>query len=97
MKRGILFRQGNPYTDALTLLYAQWGQQTPTLFDPMTLTWLLQPTLCRMQPIRIAVDAKGFTRREPGVPNAQFCLQSSTEDFFHFLLPRLLSSGATPP
>src|SRR4029077_19948451 len=32
-KGALLFRQGTPLTDALTLLYHEWGQQTPTLFD----------------------------------------------------------------
>ncbi len=92
--RAFLFQQGNAYTDALTLLYAQWGQQTPTLFDPMTIAWLLQPQLCPMEPIRIRVDAQGFTRREAGPPNAQVCLHSSPEAFFRFYLPRLVSVRA---
>src|SRR4029077_9861438 len=29
VKRAFLFKQGTPLTDALTLLYHQWGQQTP--------------------------------------------------------------------
>jgi len=92
VKRALLFRQGNAYTDALAVLYFQWGQQTPTLFDPMTIAWLLKPSLCEMEPIRIRVDDKGFTRREAGAPNAQVCLSSNSEEFFRFYIPRLLSA-----
>lgn len=94
VKREFLFRQGTPLTDALTLLYHEWGQQTPTLFDPMTIAFLVNPKLCPVQPMRIHVDDKGFTRPEPGEPNAQVCLESSPEQFFQWFLPRL--SEAAP-
>ena len=92
VKRALLFKQGNAYTDALALLYFEWGQQTPTLFDPMTIAWMLKPSLCPMTPIRLRVDEKGFTRREGGAPNAQVCLRSDPEQFFRFYLPRLMST-----
>ena len=95
VKRAFLFSQGTPLTDALTLLYHQWGQQTPTLFDPMTVAFLVNPALCPVQPMHIRVDDKGFTRAEhgpsngPNPPNAQVCLDSNPDAFFRFLLPRL--------
>src|SRR6267378_243579 len=89
VKRALLFSQGSPLTDALTLLYHQWGQETPTLFDPMTIAFLVSPTLCPVQPMRIRVDEKGFTRADLGSPNAQVCLDSSPDAFFRFYLNRL--------
>jgi inosine-uridine nucleoside N-ribohydrolase len=89
VKRAFLFRQGTPITDALVILYHQWGQETPTLFDPMTLAYILKPDLCPVQPMHIRVDEKGFTRPEAGVPNAQVCLHSSSEAFFNFYLARV--------
>jgi len=95
VKRAFLFSQATPLTDALTLLYHQWGQQTPTLFDPMTIAFLVNPALCPVQPMHIRVDDKGFTRPDPGSPktpnppNAQVCLDSNPDAFFRFLLPRL--------
>jgi len=95
VKRAFLFSQGTPITDALTLLYHQWGQETPTLFDPMTIAFLVNPALCPTQPMHIRVDEKGFTRPDPGPPNApnpsnaQVCLDSNPDAFFRFLLPRL--------
>jgi inosine-uridine nucleoside N-ribohydrolase len=89
VKRAFLFRQGTPLTDSLTLLYHQWGQQTPTLFDPMTVAFILDPKICPVQPMHIVVDEYGFTRREAGVPNAQVCLHSDEPAFFRILLTRL--------
>src|ERR1700704_6674737 len=62
IKRTFLFSQGTSLTDALTLLYHQWGQETPTLFDPMTIAFLVNPDLCPVQPMHIRVDAQGYTR-----------------------------------
>jgi purine nucleosidase len=98
VKRAFLFSQGTPITDALTLLYHQWGQETPTLFDPMTIAFLVNSTLCPVQPMHIQVDEKGFTRLDPGPPNAphppnaQVCLDSNPDAFFRFYLGRV----ATP-
>jgi purine nucleosidase len=89
VKRAFLFSQGTPVTDALTVLYHLWGQETPTLFDPMTIAFVLHPELCPVQKLHIRVDEKGFTREEPGVPNAQVCLDSNAEDFFQFYLKRV--------
>ena len=95
--RNSLFRQGTPITDALTLLYHEWGQETPTLFDPVTIAYIVAPSLCPVQPMYIYVDEKGFTRPDPGTsnarrsPNAQVCLNSNPDDFFRFLIPRLAS------
>jgi purine nucleosidase len=89
VKRAFLFTQGTPVTDQLTVLYHLWGQQTPTLFDPMTIAYVLRPDLCPVQPLHLRIDEKGFTREEPGTPNAQVCLDSNSEDFFKFYLKRV--------
>jgi inosine-uridine nucleoside N-ribohydrolase len=89
VKRAWLFSRGTPVTDALTVLYHMWGQQTPTLFDPMTVAYVLNTALCPAEPLRIRVDEKGFTREEPGTPNAEVCLDSDPEKFFKFYLQRV--------
>ena len=95
VKRAYLFSQGTSITDALTVLYHQWGQETPTLFDPMTISFLVNPSLCPVQPMHIRVDEKGFTRPESGpanapiAPNAQLCLDSNPDSFFRFYLNRV--------
>lgn len=90
VKRAFLFRQGTPITDQLTLLYHEWGQETPTLYDPMTISYILNPNLCPVEPLHIRVDDKGFTIAEAGAANAQVCLRSDPELFFHFYIGRLV-------
>jgi purine nucleosidase len=91
VKRAYLFKQGTPLTDVLTLLYHEWGQQTPTLFDPVTVAFILDPKVCPVQPMYIRVDDKGFTRRGPGVPNAQVCMHSDADAFFRLQIGRLVA------
>ncbi|MGH9512924.1 MAG: nucleoside hydrolase [Terriglobales bacterium] len=91
VKRSILFKAGTPLTDALTLLYHEWGQETPTLFDVMTVAYILDPELCPVTPMHIRVDDKGFTRAEAGAPNAQVCLDSDSDAFFRFYMKRMLA------
>jgi purine nucleosidase len=92
-KRNYIFRQGTPLTDSLTLLYHEWDHQTPTLFDPMTIAYLLNPQICPTEPMHITVDDKGFTLAGPGPPNAQVCLHSDANAFFHLLITRLADSA----
>lgn len=90
VKRAAIFQAGTPITDALTLLYHEWGQDTPTLFDPMTIAFILDPGLCPVKPMHIVVDDKGFTRAEAGTPNTEVCLDSDPYKFFHFYIPRVI-------
>jgi inosine-uridine nucleoside N-ribohydrolase len=91
VKRAIVFQAATPLTDALTLLYHEWGQETPTLFDAMTIAFIDDPKLCPVTPMHIVVDEKGFTRPEAGAPNAQVCLDSDPEMFFRFYIPRVIA------
>jgi purine nucleosidase len=97
VKRQILFSHSTPLTDALTLLYHQWGQQTPTLFDVMAVAYVLQPSLCPTQSMHIEVDDKGYTRVTPGSANADVCLDSSADKFFVFFMRRLLGTSTNEP
>jgi purine nucleosidase len=89
VKRAFLFSQGTAVTDQLAILYHLWGQETPTLFDPMTIAFALRPDLCPVTALHIRIDEKGLTREEPGPPNAQVCLNSNPDDFFRFYLKRV--------
>jgi purine nucleosidase len=89
-KRALLFSAGTPLANALAALYYQWGQLTPTLFDVMAVAYVVQPNLCPAQPLHIDVDKGGYTRVSAGAPNASVCLDSDSDQFFRFLLPRLL-------
>lgn len=98
-EREKIFAFGSPLTDQLTLLYHQWmaGSDghwaTPTLFDPVAVTYAIRPELCPAEPIHIDVDEKGFTRRGAGAPNAQVCLKSDEKGFLELLLKRLTETS----
>lgn len=89
VKRAFLFTRGTAVTDQLAILYHLWAQETPTLFDPMTVAFVLKPELCPVTAMHIRVDEKGYTREEPGTANAQVCLNSNPDDFFQFYLRRV--------
>jgi inosine-uridine nucleoside N-ribohydrolase len=90
-KRELIFRQSTPLTDALTLLYHLWGQQTPTLFDPVAVAFVIAPQICPTTPLRLEIDDKGNTRPMAGAPTAQVCLNSNADEFFRFYLTRILA------
>jgi inosine-uridine nucleoside N-ribohydrolase len=91
--QGAIFSHGSPLTDQLTLLYHEWtgaGElRTPTLFDPVAVTYAIRPELCPATPMRLDVDDKGFTRPVEGAPNAQVCLKSDKDGFMTLLLERI--------
>lgn len=90
VKRQIIFEDSTPLTDALTLLYHQWGQQTPTLYDPVAVAFAIAPEICPTQPMRIEIDDKGYTRVVTGSPNAEVCLDSKGDQFFNLYMTRVL-------
>ena len=99
-ERERIFAFGSPLTDQLTLLYHQWmagtdnHSPTPTLFDPVAVTYAMHPELCPAKPLRIEVDDKGFTRPVDGKPNAQVCLQSDEKGFLRLLLSRIAKGSS---
>jgi purine nucleosidase len=98
--RSILFAQDTPLTDSLKSLTGQWSASThsvtPTLFDVMAAEAAIDQRLCPFQPMHIRVDDRGYTRAEAGPANAFVCLNSNSDDFFHFLMRRLLQQKLGP-
>jgi len=95
---GAIFSHGSTLTDQLTLLYHQWSGakewRSPTLFDPVAVTYAIRPDLCPAKPMRLEVDDKGFTIPIQGVPNVQVCLQSDERGFLELLLGRIATETA---
>jgi len=97
--RTALFNARNSLTTQIDLLYREWSENSPshairpTLFDPVAAAYTFRPDLCPMEPMRIEVDAKGFTRKVPGAANAQVCLKSNEAAFLKLLEERLKQSG----
>jgi inosine-uridine nucleoside N-ribohydrolase len=107
VKRAMLSTVSTPLTDALQMLTAEWQveshQTTPTMFDVVAAAYAIQPELCPATAMHIEVDSAGFTREEPGTANVNVCLNSDSDRFFQFLMPRLMeqklrgSSSCTKP
>jgi inosine-uridine nucleoside N-ribohydrolase len=94
-EREMIFAHGSPLTDQLTLLYHEWmgatpnHNPTPTLFDPVAVTYTFRPDLCPAKPLHIDVDEKGLTSPGEGAPNAQVCLESDEKGFLDLLMKRI--------
>jgi inosine-uridine nucleoside N-ribohydrolase len=85
-----IFTNPSPLAKTLEPLYRLWNHETPTLFDPMPIALLLDPSLCETKSLAIEVDAKGFTRVVQGKPaNATVAVQADSTKFFTFYLNRV--------
>ncbi len=85
-----IFTELTPLTNSLAILYGLWNQRTPTLFDPMAVAMVLDPSLCETQPMAVEVDSNGFTRAAEGkAPNATVALHTNPASFFDFYLKRV--------
>ncbi|HUX45140.1 MAG TPA: nucleoside hydrolase [Terracidiphilus sp.] len=99
-ERKRIFTDGGVLGRQLAELYREWVAgtpahwPTPTLFDPVAVTYSFRPDLCPAKPMRIAVDDKGFTRPVAGKPNVAVCLQSNEQGFLKLLKDRIVGSGA---
>jgi purine nucleosidase len=92
-RRNELFAHKSPLNAQLSELYSEWSQATkqptPTLFDPMAVAFATHPDLCPTTALHLTIDDKGLTQPSTGAPNAEVCLQSDSDAFFHYYLSRL--------
>ena len=85
-----VFTHLTPLTNALTVLYHLWGNENPTLFDPMAVAMLIDPSICETEQLAIQVDARGFTRVVESKPaNAAVGMHTDPKKFFEFYLSRV--------
>lgn len=100
---GRLLAYGSPVTDQIALLYDQWTSpqwtggtewRSPTLFDPVAVTYALRPDLCPAVPMHLDVDDHGFTRPADGAPNVQVCLHADEKKFLAFFISRVAPERA---
>ena len=94
VKRQFIFTRSTPITDALALTYLQWsgaaGRPTPILFDTAALAFALDPSMFKVERLRLMVDDQGHTREVEGPPNAEVCLDCDEDRFHRWLMPRLV-------
>ena len=92
----ILQRQ-SPLTNALSGLYVLWGNETPTLFDPVAIGMEAYPNLFQTEKVHIDVDDKGFTRIIPGKsPNAEIGINIDSKEFIDRLMKKYLYQNLQP-
>ncbi|MBS1802494.1 MAG: nucleoside hydrolase [Acidobacteria bacterium] len=94
-EREALFAHGSALARQLKALYQEWiagtpnHSPTPTLFDPVAVTYTFRPEFCPMKPMHLDVDAKGMTIPGSGKPNSEVCLQSNERGFLELLQERI--------
>ncbi len=85
-----VFSQLSPVTDALATLYNLWGNEVPTLFDPMAVAMLIKPDICETKQLHVEVDSQGNTRTVEGKPpNATVGMHTDPAKFFELYLSRV--------
>jgi purine nucleosidase len=94
MKRQMIFTRSTPITDALALTYLQWsavaGRPTPILFDTAALALAIDPSMFKVERLRLVVDDEGYTREVEGPVNAEVSLDCDEDAFQRWLMPRLV-------
>ena len=81
-KRETLLMRQSPLTNAISALYVLWGNETPTLFDPVAIGMLLYPDLFKSKKVNVSVDDQGFTKvDETKTPNAEVGVYINTNEF----------------
>jgi inosine-uridine nucleoside N-ribohydrolase len=90
-KRAKLLQRQSPLTNALSGLYVLWGQETPTLFDPVAIGMEAYPDLFKTEEVHIRVDDAGYTRIIPNEkPNARIGIQIDHVAFIERIMKKYL-------
>jgi inosine-uridine nucleoside N-ribohydrolase len=90
-KRAKLLQRQSPLTNALSGLYVLWGQETPTLFDPVAIGMEAYPDLFKTENVHIRVDDQGFTRLVPHEkPNARIGIHIDHPAFIERIMQKYL-------
>ena len=81
----VLFAHHTPITESLHALYLLWGQPVPTLHDPMAVSLLTNPSLCRTKVFEIEVNDNGLTKPQlRGAPNATVAVETDPARFIRY-------------
>jgi purine nucleosidase len=92
-----LANHGSPLTAALGGMLALWPGRTPILHDPLAVGMVLDPTLCGVADLCVAVDDDGYTRPGDGMPNARVAVTPQAGRFLHLFMERLLGQDLRGP
>lgn len=76
-----LFAAGTPTTDALAALTNLWGNNVPTLFDPVAVAWALGHRFSESEERRVEVSNDGRTLVVDGKPNTTVLVRPRRDEF----------------
>jgi inosine-uridine nucleoside N-ribohydrolase len=88
-----LFEAQTVMTEQVRMLYELWGEQTPTLYDPVAVALCFEERFCTMENLRLEVDAQGQTRTAKGEANARVATAIRGEEFLKWYVDRVVSAG----
>jgi inosine-uridine nucleoside N-ribohydrolase len=92
----LLMRQ-SPLTSTMQGLYVLWGQETPTLFDPVAIGMETNLELFTTEKVHVYVDNQGFTRLDPNKPaNATVGTTIKSAEFIKILMQNYLYQNLQP-
>jgi purine nucleosidase len=81
-----------PLTNALWELYKLWGNEVPTLYDPLAVAVTIDKTFVDRSSVHVEANGNGDTRVVEGSPpNADVCTFVDKDRFIGFFMSRLLS------
>lgn len=84
-----LFAIGTPMTDAIAALTILWGNNIPTLFDPMAVAWACGGKFCEEEQKHVVVDDSGMTRITDGTPNVTVLINPQADAFLDWYITTL--------
>src|SRR5262249_60736231 len=66
-----IFSPASALTLQVQALYQMSDEQSPGLADALTVALSFRDEFCKLEEMHLAVDDKGFTRRQDGKPNCR--------------------------
>ncbi|WP_020533829.1 nucleoside hydrolase [Flexithrix dorotheae] len=93
LREKLLLRQ-SPLTDFLSACYTLWGNETPTLFDPVAIGMLIWPDLFATRPAHVKVIGNGYTViDESKEPNSLVGMSINKKEFLNRLMKLYLEQN----
>ena len=81
-----LFAYGTRMTDALAALTSLWGNNVPTLFDPVAIAYALGYPFCEGEERCVAVQDDGLTKIVEGKPNVTVLIKPRKDAFLDWYI-----------
>jgi Inosine-uridine nucleoside N-ribohydrolase len=81
-----LFAYGTRMTDSLAALTNLWGNNVPTLFDPVAVAYGLGYPFCDAEQRRVEVQDDGLTKIIEGAPNVTVLVKPRKDEFLDWFV-----------